>query len=211
VLGPYVPSGLVTEVLARNELTNDPWTLAALQICAGYPGLSGVDAVDSAAIIQNALARFQMLGDRWGASLALSALAELAAWSDRLELSSELLGQALSIAAELDSDEEAALLLCRRADLQLHLGNLGAASDDYGQALLLAERAGLPDSAAAARIGLARSARYDGNFDTARKLAQAALSGCPAGWVGADLARTEILSELAAIVEAEGHPAETHS
>ncbi|WP_020391054.1 ATP-binding protein [Kribbella catacumbae] len=206
VLGPFAPPEFVSEVLDRNELSTDPWTLAALQLCAGYPGLTGTAAVDAEGILQSALTQFQLIGDRWGISLALNALAELAAWSNRLDLSAKLIGQALSIADELGSDEEAALLLCRRGDLHLRLGELGAAEEDYGQALVRAERVGLPESSAAARIGLARTARYDGNLPKAQELAEQAMADCPAGWVGADLATTEILSELAAIAAAAGNP-----
>ncbi len=200
VLGPFEPPEYVSEVLARNELSTDPWTLAALQLCAGYPGLTGAAASE-----QTALTQFQLIGDRWGSSLALNALAERAAWSDQLDLSAELIGQALSIADDLGSHEEAALLLCRRGDLHLRLGKLHAASDDYGQALVLAERIGLPDSSAAARIGLARTARYDGNLPKAEELALQAVADSTTGWVGADLAATEALSELAAI-EAAARP-----
>lgn len=208
VLGPFVAPEFVSEVLARNELSNDPWTLAALQICAGYPGLTGATAADSDEIFQSALGRFQQIGDRWGVSLALNGLAELAAWSRRLDLSSGLIGQALSIADELGSDEEAVLLLCRRGDLRLRLGELRAAREDYGQALVRAERVGLPDSVTAAQIGLARAARYDGDLAKAEELALQAMTAVPTGWVGADLATTEILGELAAIADAAGRPDE---
>lgn len=201
ILGPFAPPEFVAEVLDRNELSNDPWTLAALQICAGLTDES----------FHSALERFQEIGDRWGASLALNGLAELAAWSGRFDRYSELLGQALSIADELGSDEEAALLLCRRGDLRLRLGELQQARDDYGRALVRARHVGLPDSVAAAQIGLARSARYDGDLAKAEKLALQAMDDCPTGWADADLATTEILSELAAIADAAGRPDEANA
>ncbi|MEU4390520.1 hypothetical protein [Kribbella sp. NPDC023855] len=201
VLGPYASPEFVAEVLDRNELSNDPWTLAVLQLCAGLTEEN----------FRQALERFQEIGDRWGASLALNALADLAAWSKRFELATELLGQALSIADELGSEEEAALLLCRRGDLRVRLSDLRAAADDYSRACVRATRLGLPDSVAAAQIGLARAARYDGDLVKAEKLALQAMAECPTGWVDADLATAEILGELAAIADAAGRPDEAHN
>ncbi|NEA35496.1 hypothetical protein [Streptomyces sp. SID13031] len=211
VLGPFVPPELVSEVLDRNELSTDPWTLAALQLCATYPGLTEAQAAGSDANLQSALAQFQLVGDRWGSSLALNALAEAAASSGRLERSAELIGQALSIADELGSDEEAALLLCRRGDLRLRLRKVHPASEDYRQALVRAKRAGVPYASAAARIGLAKSARYGGDLAKAQELALLALAHCPEDWDEAELAMTEALAELAAIAAAAGRPDEAHA
>ncbi|WP_433014089.1 ATP-binding protein [Kribbella sp. CA-294648] len=201
VLGPFAPRAFVAEVLDRNELSNDPWTLAVLQICTGLTEEN----------FHSALTSFQEIGDRWAVSLALNGLAELAASARRFDRYSDLLGQALSIADELGTDEEAALLLCRRGDLRLRLGQPQAAGEDYGRALVRARRIGLPDSVAAAQIGLARSARYDGDLMNAEKLAIQAMDDCPTGWADADLATTEILSELAAIADAAGRPDEANA
>jgi tetratricopeptide (TPR) repeat protein len=207
VLGPFTSPELVTEVLARNERSTDPWTLAALQICNAYPGLTG----SSEASLESAYAGFQLVGDRWGSSLALNALAEQAAWATQYERSADLIGEALVIAGELGNEAEAASLLCRRADLRLRLRDLRTASDDYRQALVRANRAGVLDTSAAARLGLAKAARYGGDLAKAQELALVALSRCPEDWDDADLAMTEALGELAAIAAAAGRPDEAHS
>jgi tetratricopeptide (TPR) repeat protein len=218
VLGPFVPPELVSEVLARQELSTDPWTLAAVQICGSYPGLTDVataadvDATSTAVAIGHAaLAQFQLVGDRWGSLLALNELAELAACSKQFKRSAELISQALPLADELGLDEEAASLLCSRGDLRLWMREPQAAGDDYSQALVRAKRAGSPYISAAARIGLARSARYGGDLAKAQELALVALSRCPEDWDEADLAMTEVLAELAAIAAAAGRPEEAHS
>jgi len=198
VLGPFLPPGRVADVLARNSSSEDPWTLAAVQLCTGSSRLTGVDPQRAEKAVQAALAQFRLLGDRWGVSLALSALAELAAWSGQLGLCMELTGQALAFTEELGADEDSALLLCRRAELHLRHGDLRAARPDYQCALQLA---GTPDTAAAARLGLARAARYAGDLPAAREFALAALEGCTAG---GELAREEALAELTAIATAEG-------
>ncbi|WBQ05000.1 hypothetical protein [Kribbella sp. CA-293567] len=211
VLGPFTSPELVADVLARNELSTDPWTLATLQLCTAYPGLTGAPPTGSETSLQAALARFERLGDRWGSSLALNALADAAAWSGQYERSVELATRALPLADELGWDEEAAALLIRRADLRVRLRDLSAASDDYRHALVRANRAGLSDMSAAARLGLARSARYSGDLAKAQELALVALSRCPEGWDDSDLAMTEALGELASIAAAAGRPDEAHS
>lgn len=198
VFGPFVAPGQVADVLARNTTNLDPWALAVIQLCAGYPRLTGSDPDLSEKALQEALAQFRLIGDRWGVSLALSALAELAAWSGQLGLCQELTGQALAVTEELGADEDSSLLLCRRADLHLRLGELLAARRDYQRALQLANAA---ETCAAARIGLARAARYGGDLPAAREFALAALEGCPDS---GELARTEALGELEAIATAEG-------
>lgn len=209
VLGPFVPPELVAEVLARQELSMDAWTLAAVQLCSGYPGLTEV--TDAAGGAQAALAQFQLVGDRWGSFLALDELAELAAGSKQFKRSAELLSQALPLADELGLDEEGAALLCGRGDLRLRLREPHAAGDDYSQALVRAKRSGSPYFSAAARIGLAKAARYGGDLAKAQELALVALSRCPEDWDEADLAMTEALAELAAIAAAAGRPEEAHS
>ncbi|MFI5710766.1 hypothetical protein [Kribbella sp. NPDC051620] len=194
VLGPFAPPEMVVEVLARQELSTDPWTLAAVRLCG-----TGAEA---------ALVQFQVVGDRWGSLLALD---ELAASTTDFKRVVELTSQALLLADELGVDEQAASLLCRRGDLRLRMRELHAAADDYRRTLVRAKRAGRPDLSAAARIGLAKAARYAGDLAKAQELALVALSRCPDDWDEADLAMTEALAELAAIAAAAGRPEEAHS
>ncbi|GAA1590794.1 hypothetical protein GCM10009789_50690 [Kribbella sancticallisti] len=192
-LGPFLPPDQVADVLARNTVSDDPWTLAAIQLCTGSPRLTGTDPEGAEKAVQAALAQFRLLGDRWGVSMALSALAELAAWSGQLGLCVELTGEALAVTEELGADEDSALLLCRRADLYLRHGDVRAARPDYQCAL---QFAGTPETAIVARLGLARAARHAGDLPAAKEFALAALEGCPAG---SELAREEAAAELAAI------------
>jgi tetratricopeptide (TPR) repeat protein len=208
MLGSFVPRELVADVLARQELSTDAWTLAAVQLCGGYSGLTDVDAT---AGIQTALAQFQAVGDRWGSLLALDELAQVAAGARQFKRAVELTSQALLLADELGTDEEAASLLYRRGDLRLRIHDFDAASDDYRQTLVRAKRAGRADLATAARIGLAKAARYGGDLAKAQELALVALARCPEDWDEADLAMTEALAELAAIAATAGRPEEAHS
>jgi tetratricopeptide (TPR) repeat protein len=161
VFGPFESASVVEEVLARNE-SGDAWTRAAVELCRGYPGLTAATPGEAEQALRTALGRFRMLDDGWGMFLALSALRQVV--DEPLDITSE----ALEVAEQLGLEEETGLLLCQRADLYLRLGKLEDAHEDYSQALALGERADLSETAAAARIGLARTARYGGNLIAAR-------------------------------------------
>ncbi|WP_145805489.1 hypothetical protein [Kribbella amoyensis] len=176
--GPFEPPEVVAEILTTNERDGDAWTRAAVQLCIGYPGLTGASAAESEQAVRTALARFRMLGDRWGTLLALTVVAS----------SGDELDEAVAIAAELGLDEEHADLLCRRAAV------LGRA-DDYRVALDISTRAGLAELAAVARIGLARAARGGGDLSTARRHIADVLAAYPHDTP----ARDEALRELAAL------------
>ncbi|TDD27508.1 hypothetical protein E1218_10260 [Kribbella turkmenica] len=162
VFGPFESQAVVEEVLERNE-DGDAWTRAAVELCRGYPGLTGAIPGEAAQALRTALGRFRMLDDRWGMFLALTALRDVV--DDPVEVISE----ALELAEKLRADEESGLLLCQRGELHRHQGDLDAAGEDFSWALALAEHADLPETAAAAHIGLARTARCSGDLLTARE------------------------------------------
>ncbi|TDO35824.1 hypothetical protein EV643_12197 [Kribbella sp. VKM Ac-2527] len=162
VFGPFESASVVEEVLARNE-DGDAWTRAAVELCRGYPGLTSATPGDAAQALRTALGRFRMLDDRWGMFLALTALREIV--DDPVDIISE----ALELAEKLRADDESGLLLCQRGELYRRQGDLDAAGEDFSWALALAEHADLPETAAAAHIGLARVARCSGDLLTARE------------------------------------------
>ncbi|MFD7153774.1 tetratricopeptide repeat protein [Kribbella sp. NPDC059898] len=170
VFGPFEPAAVVDEVLERNE-SGDAWTRAAVELCRGYPGLTTPGPPGEAAqALRTALGRFRMLEDRWGMFLALSALRQVV--DEPLDVTTE----ALELAEHLCLTEETALLLCERAELYRRLGKLEDAHDDYSRALSIGEHADLPETVAAARIGLGRALRGSGNLPAARAHLSAVLT-----------------------------------
>jgi tetratricopeptide (TPR) repeat protein len=161
VFGPFEPAAVVEEVLERNE-GGDAWTRAAVELCRGYPGLTSAAPGEAAQALRTALGRFRMLEDKWGMFQALTALRQVV--DEPLDVTTE----ALELAEHLCLTEETALLLCERADLYRALGKLEDAHEDYSRALAVGEHADFPDTVAAARIGLARTARGSGNLAAAR-------------------------------------------
>jgi tetratricopeptide (TPR) repeat protein len=169
VFGPFEPAGVVEDVLERNE-AGDAWARAAVELCRGYPGLTAAAPGDAAQALRTALGRFRMLEDRWGMFLALCSLRQVV--DEPLDVTTE----ALELAEQLCLAEETALLLCERADLYRRLGKLEDAHADYSRALSIGEHAELTETVAAARLGLARTARYSGNAPAARTHLSAVLN-----------------------------------
>lgn len=191
VFGPFESAAVVEDVLERNE-SGEAWTRAAVELCRGYPGLTAAAPADAAQSLRTALGRFRMLEDRWGMFLALSALRQVV--DDPLDITTET----LELAEHLFIAEECALLLCQRADLYRALGKLEDAHEDYSRALSIGEAADLPETVAAARVGLARTARGSGNLPAARAHLSAVLA-----LPDLDDAHYEAMHELAALNASE--------
>jgi tetratricopeptide (TPR) repeat protein len=133
-----------------------------------------------------------MLEDQWGVFLALSALRHVV--DEPLDITTE----ALRLAEHLCLVEETALLLCERAELYRRAGKLEDAQADYAQALSIGEHAELLETVAAARLGLARTARHSGNLPAARSHLSAVLT-----LHGLEDAHFEAHHELAALNASE--------
>lgn len=193
LFGPFESAATVEEVLARNE-DGDAWTRAAVELCRGYPGLTSATPGDAAQALRTALGRFRMLDDRWGMFLALTALRQI------VDEPVDIISEALELAEKLRADDESGLLLCQRGELFRRQGDLDAAGEDFSWALALAEYAELPETAAAAHIGLARVARGCGDLLTAREHLAVVLSRD-----SEDLedARYEALHELNLLINSE--------
>ncbi|WP_460650117.1 hypothetical protein [Kribbella endophytica] len=194
VFGPFESSTTVADVLARHERDGDAWTRAAVELIKGYPGLVDIGPAEAEQSLRIALARFRMLEDRWAMFLALTGLRQIT--DDLLPVTSE----AVELAEELGLEEEAGLLLCERAGLQLRAGAVEAARADFTRALTLAEHTDCAEAAAAAQIGLARTARHAGNLVCAREHLSVVLGTCPEELVDA---REEAAHELRLLCSAE--------
>jgi tetratricopeptide (TPR) repeat protein len=151
-----------------------------------------------------ALAGFRAIGERWGMVAVLAELAGLADWRGDRARSIALTDEALELAGQLDSADDIADLLCRRAGTSVRVGDLGSADANYGRAAELARRAGTMELLAKAHRGLGEVARLRDDLAEARRLIELALAECPTGWFVAEATRAEILVALGQVVAAEG-------
>jgi predicted ATPase/Tfp pilus assembly protein PilF len=159
------------------QVGRDAWSRALLDMSDGFMAQFAGDVAEAERCAQLALDGFRGLGDRWGMANSLDPLAQLADQRGDRERAMALLGEALELVGELGALEERADLLCRRANVHIHGGDLDAASADFERAAELARRAGAGDKAASASYGLGEVARRRGDFAEARRRYEEVLSG----------------------------------
>jgi tetratricopeptide (TPR) repeat protein len=185
-------------------LDHDPWTRALGPLGLGYVWLWSDQLARAEPLFVEALDGFRAIGERWGMTNALAALAEVADLRGDRARSVAMIDEALRLAGELDSAADTADLLRLRGDGGIRAGELAAAGADYQGSAVAARRAGAPDILAAASHGLAEVARLRGDVAEARRIAGAALAACPSGWFTADSTRSDLSVTLGRIAEAEG-------
>jgi predicted ATPase/DNA-binding SARP family transcriptional activator len=207
VAGP--PEGGVDPTMVEQRqvlLGDDPWSLALGPLGVGYMRLWDGQLAEAEQEFAGALAAFRALGERWGITNTIAALAEIAERHGDRAGSVTLIDEAMRLAGELGAVGDSADLLRLRGAGGLRAGELDAAHADYRRAASLARRAGSPEVLAAARLGLAEVAMRRGDRVEARRLAELALAECPTGWFLADATRADALVLLGRIAEAEQDP-----
>ncbi|AOR35239.1 ATPase [Streptomyces fodineus] len=181
----------------------DRWTRAAAHYVAAFGPLGEGDFCAGEQGLRTAAREFRALGERWGAALALDALAGLAAARGAHAEAAALLDEALGLAEELGALEDCADLLVNRGDLTVTT-DPDAARADYVRAAEYARRAGSEPTLAAARRGFADIALLDGDTATAREWYARALDGLDPHRVKGIGSRVRALAGLARIAQADG-------
>ncbi|MGW3967237.1 ATP-binding protein [Amycolatopsis sp. NPDC005003] len=154
----------------------DAWSRAFARIGDGLGAQYRGRIAEAEAHFSAALEGFRTLGDRWGEASALEKLAEFADWRGDHARFRELMDASVRLAGELGAAEDAADLLCRRADGVLRQGDAEAAKADYEAAAEQARAAGTPVTLARARGGLGEIARRAGDLAAARRWYTSALA-----------------------------------
>ncbi|MBB4685823.1 BTAD domain-containing putative transcriptional regulator [Amycolatopsis jiangsuensis] len=111
---------------------------------------------------------FRLSGERWGASLALSGLAELVARRGALAESAALYGESVDAVRELGALEDAIWARGRQAQLLLHLGDEAGAAAAIAAADLESATVTFPDALAGLAHAKGDLARWQGDPATAR-------------------------------------------
>ncbi|TDD64221.1 AfsR/SARP family transcriptional regulator, partial [Actinomadura darangshiensis] len=179
----------------------DPWARAAARFVAGFPELADGDTAAAGREFGASVREFRALGDRWGTSMALDALAGLAHQDGDDARAIELTDEALALTERLGALEDSADLLVNRGDYQ---AGSDAARADYERAAGLARRAGSPTYLAAALRGLGDIALRAGDLDEAERLYSDALGRFDAHWVKSAGNRVGALIGLGRIAAARG-------
>jgi predicted ATPase/DNA-binding SARP family transcriptional activator len=177
---------IVEEALA----SPDPWVSAVARILRTGLADNAGDPAASQHHAELALAQFRVIGDRWGISSALCALAQQHTYVGDHDRAAAEYAEAIELIREIGSTEDESRALIWLADLRVRQGDIEAARRTARRAVALTEASGSLVQRTFTLSIAANVERLAGDLDRARELQLQVL-----GW----------LDRLAA-----GHPAMRH-
>jgi tetratricopeptide (TPR) repeat protein len=151
--------------------SSHPWVSATARLLRGHMKLNvGRDHAAAEADFDAAWASYHSLGERWGMAFTLFSLAMLCAWRGEFAAAVRYHEQALELAAELGTMEDLVVFRAQLARELWLLGQREQARAAVAQATRDADRLGLPEGRAYARLVAGNLARLDGELGPARAL-----------------------------------------
>jgi predicted ATPase/DNA-binding SARP family transcriptional activator len=181
-----IVDGQVEEALAELEplcSARDPWLRAAGLTIRGHAmiNLGRVDGVEDD--LAAALTAFRELGERWGMSLTLTGMAEVALWRGEPLAAKAYIEEALGYSLDFGSQDESSVLRIRLAHAYTALGEEEKARAELDAAMCGARRRNAPEDLAFVSFTLGEFARRDGDLAAARGHLQDALGHLAGGGV----------------------------
>ncbi|MFD1150716.1 ATP-binding protein, partial [Saccharothrix hoggarensis] len=162
--GAFLPAW---EALLDNE---DPWVRALARLHLGKMRIVlGHGGRDADAYLEEALAEFRAIGERWGISFALTELADRIAVRGEFAGACEYYEQAIAIVSEVGATEDVIRMRSRQAQLYRLLGDEDSSAAAIAEAQRLADRVTWPDALALLAFAKAELARWDGDTAAARE------------------------------------------
>ena len=149
---------------------DDPWVraLARLQLAKMRIALGQGDReVDDG--LEQALAEFRALGERWGISFALTELADRTAIRGEFATACDLFEQAVAVLTELGASEDVIWVRARQGQLFWLLGDAEASAATMAEAQRHAERAAWPSALAWLAMAAAKLAYWRGDPEEVRR------------------------------------------
>jgi len=163
------------ERLGAAEDLPDPWMAAMAHLLTGALMINLGEAATAERELDQALAGFRALGERWGIGQALVARADLRSGRGRSEEAMAALTEAREVLAGLGDREDVSQIMIRTAAERARAGQLDQAEDDLEVADRIAHEVGAEDQKLFVRLTRADLARWQGRPDEARKLLEDAL------------------------------------
>ncbi|MFG1920787.1 BTAD domain-containing putative transcriptional regulator [Cryptosporangium sp. NPDC048952] len=155
----------------------DPWTAALQKFGMAYMrAMTSGDIDEALRCLESSLAGFRAVGERWGETMALTELADLAEARGEQERFLALNEEAMRLAVELESVEDRGGLFCRRAANTARTGDLETADALYRHAAELGGRAGVSDLHARSLAGQAHVRWLRGDAEGAGRLYEQGLT-----------------------------------
>jgi tetratricopeptide (TPR) repeat protein len=156
----------------------DPWVAAVARLLrSGLADNSG-DPVAMQHHAELALAQFRVLGDRWGISSALCAVAQQHTYAGDHDRAAAEYAEAIELIREIGSTEDESRALIWLADLRFRQGDVDAARRTARHAVALTDASGSPVQRTFTLAVAANVERLAGDLTRARELQQQVL-----GWL----------------------------
>ncbi|MEV0582474.1 BTAD domain-containing putative transcriptional regulator [Nonomuraea sp. NPDC050310] len=201
------PDDLVVDDLVNYPREGlSPWICALTHIGPAFVWVNTGETELAKQALREGLAAFTEIGDRWGTTLALSGLGDLAFQSGDHAEALRLAERGGVLARELGSGADEAEYLARKADCLLLLGELEQARESFQASVELSRRAGAADGLARALIGLGEVELAAGHSGAGRTLLEQALAECPDAWYSAEELKQRAQLALARADLADGEP-----
>jgi tetratricopeptide (TPR) repeat protein len=171
-MGLRIFDGQIEEALAELELlrsARDPWLRATGQTVRGHAlvNLGLVTGIEE--VFSGALAAFRELGERWGLSLTLTGMAEIALWKGEPEKAKCYIEEALCYSLDFGGNDDSSFLRIRLAHAYSAAGDEVRARAELETAMLGARRRSAPDDMTFVCYTLGEFARRDGDLAEARR------------------------------------------
>jgi predicted ATPase/DNA-binding SARP family transcriptional activator len=149
--------------------SEDPWVRAlALMQLGKMRIMAGQGGRDAEAYLEQALAEFRTLGERWGLSLVLSELGDLIAKRGEFAGACEHYEQAIAVVAEIGSIEDVIELRTRQAVLHWLRGDRVSSAAAIADAERCADGVTWPYALVELALAKAELARWGGDVEEAR-------------------------------------------
>ncbi|WP_263657419.1 BTAD domain-containing putative transcriptional regulator [Nonomuraea gerenzanensis] len=198
------PEGGLPAARKRWAIRNDPWSRALDRLGVALMTLHDGLLTEAETRMEQVLADFGALGERWGMGQALDWLALIASWRGDWRRAMELWERALALFAELGALDELADVLSRRGNAHWRAGDAEAARADNERAGELERRLGRPELMAWVQLQLGDISRLQGDLPAAARRLDAALSGSGTGAFTAGGTRSRVFTALGRLAAARG-------
>ncbi|MDN3355003.1 BTAD domain-containing putative transcriptional regulator [Actinomadura sp. DC4] len=170
-MGLRIFDGQLDEALTELEMlrsARDPWLRATGDTLRGHAVINIGLVKDVEKIFGAALAAFQELGERWGLSMTLIGIAEIALWKGEPEKAKSCIEEALGYSVEFGSEDDSSFLRIRLANAYTAAGDEARARVELENAIRGARRRSAPEDLAFVCFTLGEFARRDGDLAGAR-------------------------------------------